>query len=102
MLLRVARANATRLSSIITLTRRTHIITIVSSLLTAHPVCSFTFIFATIQMTVRRPPVRASPSVTVTNSSHSRRVYAVVTQIIVKASRNESMEQANFFGIGVV
>ena len=75
-------------------------------LVTAHrsplAVCTFTFIFKTIQMTVRRPPVRASPSVTVTNSSHSRRVYAVVTQIIVKASRSESMEQANFFGIGVI
>jgi hypothetical protein len=75
-------------------------------LVTAHrsplAVCTFTFIFTTIQMTVRRPPVRASPTVTVKNSSHSRRVYAVVTQIIVKASHNESMEQANCFVIGVI
>jgi hypothetical protein len=42
-------------------------------------------------MTVRQPPVPASPSVIVTNSSYSIRVYAVVAQIIVKASRNESM-----------
>jgi hypothetical protein len=58
--------------------------------------CTLTFIFTAIQMTVCQPPMRASPSVIVTNSSHSRRLYAVVTQIIVKASRNESMEQANF------
>lgn len=71
-----------------------HLVTAHRSLLA---VCTFTFIFTTIQMTVRQPPVRASPSIIVTNSSHSRRVYAVVTQITVNASCTESMEQANFF-----
>jgi hypothetical protein len=48
-------------------------------------------------MTVRQPPVRASLSILVTNSSHSRRVCAVVSKIIVKAPCTESMEQAIFW-----